>query len=96
MSHLPADDPSHRGIMAQPLGVVDLLVFGKPTEHRLPQHTDKSVPAVPAGAGIGEPLAGQIRKAECVVEFAGRQAAQHRTPFDFTAGFVMTSASKSA
>jgi hypothetical protein len=74
MSCLPADDPSHRGIVTQPLGVVDVLVSGKPTEHRLPQHTDKSVPAVLAGAGVGEPLAGQIRKAQCVVEFAvGKQ-----------------------
>ena len=53
--------------MAQPLGVVDVLVSGKPTEHRLPQHTDKSVPAVLAGAGVAEPLAGQIRKAHRVV-----------------------------
>jgi hypothetical protein len=60
--------------MPQPLGVVSVLVSGKPTEHRLPQHTDKSVPAVLAGANVGEPLAGQIRKAECVVEFAvGKQ-----------------------
>ena len=60
--------------MAQPLGVVDVLVSGKPTEHRLPQHTDKSVPAVLAGAGVGEPLAGHRRKAERVVEFAiGKQ-----------------------
>jgi hypothetical protein len=56
--------------MTQPLGVVDVLVSGKPTEYRLPQHTDKSVPAVLAGAGVGEPLAGQIRKAQCIAEFA--------------------------
>ena len=32
------------------------------------------MPAVFASAGVGEPLAGQIRKAECVVEFAvGKQ-----------------------
>ena len=60
--------------MAQPLGVVDVLVSGKPTEHRLPQHTDQRMQAVFAGAGVGEPVAGQIRKAECVVEFAiGKQ-----------------------
>jgi hypothetical protein len=70
MSRLPADDPSHRGIMAQPLGVVDVLVSGKPTEHRLPQHTDKSVPAVLAGAGVGEPFASRLRKAESIVKLA--------------------------
>ena len=56
--------------MAQPFGVVDVLVSGKPPEHGLPQHSDKSVPAILAGAGVGEPFAGQIRKAERVVEFA--------------------------
>ena len=50
--------------------MADVLVSGKPTEHRLPLHTDKSVPAVLAGAGLGDPLAGKIRKAECVVEVA--------------------------
>jgi len=75
MSRLPADDPSHRGIMAQSLGVVDILVSRKPPEHRLPQHAEQGMPAVFACAGVGEPLAGQIRKAECVVEFAvGKQA----------------------
>ena len=60
--------------MAKPLGVIDILVSGKPPEHRLPQHSDQSVPAVLAGARVGEPLAGQIRKAERVVKFAiGKQ-----------------------
>jgi len=35
-SRLPADDPTHRRIMAQPLGVVHVLVSCKPPEHRLP------------------------------------------------------------
>ena len=68
MSRLAADDPSHRGIMAQPLGVVDVLVSGKPIEHRLPQHPDKSVPAVLAGAGVDEPFASRLRKAESIVK----------------------------
>ena len=78
MSCLPADDPSHGGIMTQPLGVVDVLVSGQSTEHRLPQHTDESVPAVIASAGVGEPLAGEIRKAESIVKLAIGQEAQHR------------------
>ena len=56
--------------MAQPLGVVDVLVPGQPPENGLPQHTHERVPAVLTGAGVGEPFAGQIRKAKCVVEFA--------------------------
>ena len=30
MSRLPVDDPSHRGIIAQSLGVVDIFVSRKP------------------------------------------------------------------
>ena len=41
---LPADDPAHRRIMAQPLSVVDVLVSGQPPENGLPQHTHKRVP----------------------------------------------------
>ena len=63
-SRLAADDPTHRRIMTQPLGVVDVLVSGQPPEHGLPQRLDTRMPAVLAGAGVGEPLAGQIRKAK--------------------------------
>ena len=70
MSRPSAHDPSHHGIMTQPLGVVDVLVSGKPTEHRPPQHTDKSVPAVLAGAGVGEPFASRLRKAESIIKLA--------------------------
>jgi hypothetical protein len=41
MSRPPADDPAQSGIMAQPLGVVDIPVSGEPTEHHLPQYTDQ-------------------------------------------------------
>jgi hypothetical protein len=37
----PADDPLHRGIMAQPLGFVDILISGDAHKHRLPQHADQ-------------------------------------------------------
>ena len=70
MSRLPADDPSHRGIMAQPLGVVNVLVSRKPTEHRLPQHTDKSVPAVFAGAGRGRASLRPNPKGQSIVKLA--------------------------
>ena len=74
MCGLAADDPAHRRIMAQPLGVVDVLVSSLSPEHSLPQQSDERTPAVLAGAGVGEPLAGQVQKAERVVEFAeGKQ-----------------------
>ena len=49
MSRPSADDPSHRGIMAQPLGVVDVLVSGKPTEHRLPGNGSDFTAPLPEG-----------------------------------------------
>jgi hypothetical protein len=51
-------------------GAGDVLVSGKPTEHGLPQQTDKSVPAVFADAGVGEPFASRLRKAESIVKLA--------------------------
>ena len=65
--------------MAEPLGVVDVLVSGQPPEHGLPQHPDERVPAVLARAGVGEPLACHRAQAERVVEFAvGEQTGVRR------------------
>jgi hypothetical protein len=38
-----ADDPAHRRIVPQALGVIDILVSGKATEYRLPQQTNQRV-----------------------------------------------------
>ena len=74
MSRLAADDPADSGIMAQTLGVLDILVSRKPPEHRLPQHSDQSVPAVLARPRVGKPLASRLRKAESIVKLAiGKQ-----------------------
>jgi hypothetical protein len=58
--------------MAQPLGI---LISGKSPEHRLSQHSDESMPAVLAGACVGEYIAGHRGKAERVVEFPVREQA---------------------
>ena len=80
---LAADNPMHRRIMAQPFGVIHILVFRKSPEDRLSQHTDKRVPAILASAEIREPLPSHLRKAECIVEFTiGNQPSirdNHRT-----------------
>jgi hypothetical protein len=53
--HRPAaDDPAHRGIAPEAVGVVHILVAGEPTEHRLPELGDQAVAPVLPGAGIGE------------------------------------------
>ena len=56
--------------MAQPFGVVDVLVSGQASKHRLPQHPHKRVPAVLAGTGIRELLTRHRAETERVVEFA--------------------------
>jgi hypothetical protein len=67
---LAADNPAHRRIAAQALGVVHILVSGKATKYRLPQQTHQSMAAILARAGIGKNLARHRRQAECVVAFA--------------------------
>jgi hypothetical protein len=47
-----ANDPAHRGIASQAVSVVHVLITGKATEHRLPQHPDQIMPTVPARASI--------------------------------------------
>jgi hypothetical protein len=44
------DVSAHRRIMAQALGVVHVIVSGKSSKHRLPQHSNKSKPAIFVGA----------------------------------------------
>ena len=65
-----ADDPAHRRIVPQALGVIDILVSGKTTEYRLPQQTNQRVAAVLARACIGEHLARHHAQPKSVVEFA--------------------------
>jgi hypothetical protein len=54
MRRFAADNPAHRRIVAQALGVVYVLVAGETTKHRLPQQTDQCMAAVPTGARIGK------------------------------------------
>jgi hypothetical protein len=65
-----ADDPAHRRIMAQTLGVVHILVAGETAEYRLPQQTDQRVATILAGARISEHLTSQRGQAERIVKLA--------------------------
>ena len=57
MSRFPADNPAHRRIVAQALGVVHVLISSNAAEYRLPQQADQRMAAVPAGLRISECLA---------------------------------------
>ena len=61
--------------MAQALGVVDVLVSGKPPEDRLPQQPDQRMTAVLAGACVGEHVACYGAETENIVKFTiGQQS----------------------
>jgi hypothetical protein len=55
--------------MAQSLGIVHVLVSGEATEHGLPQHSDKCLPAVLTGSRIRERFPGHRAEAERIVQF---------------------------
>ena len=72
---LAADDPAHRRITPQPVGVVDVFISGKPTEHRLAQHAHQIMATVPTRAAVNEVMLRDGHQAECVIKFAiGKQA----------------------
>lgn len=64
------NDPAHRRIMAEAVGVVHVLVPGKPTEHRLTELGDQGVATVLAGPAVGENLPGHLGQAEGIIQFA--------------------------
>ncbi len=68
------DNPAHRRITPEPVGIVDVFVSGKATEHRLPQHSDQIMPTVSACASIGQSLPSDGRQAEHIIKLAiGKQ-----------------------
>jgi hypothetical protein len=50
-----ANDRAHRGVAGEPLGVVDILVAGEPTEHRLAEQSAQLVAGILAAAAVEEP-----------------------------------------
>ena len=54
MCMIAVNDPAHRGVIAQALGVFNILIPCEPTEHRLSQHSNECMPCILAGAGVSE------------------------------------------
>jgi len=69
----PTDDPAHRRIAPEPVGIVHVLVAGEAPEHGLTKLGDQAVAPVPPRAGVGEHLGRHRREAERVVEFPERE-----------------------
>jgi hypothetical protein len=64
------DDPAHRGITSQPVGIVDVFISGEPTEHRLAQRAHQIGATVPARAPFNQVLARDGHQAKRGIEFA--------------------------
>src|SRR4030081_4103880 len=69
MCRLAADNPAHRRIMPQTLGIIHILVASKASEHRLSKHPDKSMSAILASACVGERITCHHAEAQRVVQF---------------------------
>ena len=61
--------------MAQAFGIIDILIPGKPPEHRLPKQPDQRMAAVLASAVVGEHVARHRAETKGIVEFAIDQQA---------------------
>jgi hypothetical protein len=69
------DDPAHRRIAAQPVGVVEVFISGKTAEHGLVQHAHQIMATVPARAPVNQVLVRDVHQAKRVIEFAiGQQS----------------------
>jgi hypothetical protein len=56
--------------VAQPLGVVHILVSGKATKYRLPEQPGQCVPTILATACVSQNITRYLGQTEYVVEFA--------------------------
>ena len=66
---LAADDPPHRGIASETVGVVHILVSGEASIDRLAKQTDDAMPAVLAHPAVGQDMARHCGQPQGIVEF---------------------------
>ena len=78
---LSADDPPHRRIAPQPVGVVHVLISGETSIDGLTQQSDNVVPAVLARPAVSQDIARQGGEAKDIIEFPiGEQTGVRRDP----------------
>jgi hypothetical protein len=78
---LTTDDRAHDGVAGEPLRVIDILVPGEPTEHRLAEQSAQRMACVVATATVEELCDRDLGEPEGIVEFTvGEQAAVRGDP----------------
>ncbi len=65
---MAADDPPHRGITAQTVGVVHVIIPAKTAKHRLAELPDHAMPSVLAGTAVLEKIPGNPGQAKGIVK----------------------------
>src|SRR5262249_38753428 len=63
-------DDSHRGVVAEALGIVDIFIAGQPAVERLAKESQEAVLGVLPRAGVKQAARGRAGQSEGVVEFA--------------------------
>ena len=66
---MTTDNPAHRGIARQTLGIVYIFVSGEATEHGLTQETDQNVARVLTATTLRQHCTGERGQAERIVQF---------------------------
>ncbi len=70
---LAADNPPHRGVEAEPVGIVHVVVAAKASENGLTELTDKSVATVLSTTSVRECVPGNLGQSESIIQFPVRQ-----------------------
>ena len=70
---LAADNPPHRGVEAEPVGIVHVVVAAKASEHGLTKLPDKSVATVLSTTSVRECVPGNLGQSESIIQFPARQ-----------------------
>ena len=70
---LAADNPPHRRVEAEPVGIVHVVVAAKASENGLTKLPDKSVATVLSTTGVRECVPGNLGQSESIIQFPVRQ-----------------------
>ncbi len=70
---MTADDPPHRRVETEPVGIVHVVVAAKASENGLAELPDKTVATVLATTGVREHVPGNLAQSDCIIQFPVRQ-----------------------
>ena len=69
MTALPADDPPHDRVEAEPVGIVYVVVSAKASKNGLAELPDKTMTTVLPTTGVSECVPGNISQSDRIIQF---------------------------